>query len=35
MIVYTRKSSYSINKEDLTKIELGSLVFDPERKKIY
>ena len=35
MIVITRKHSYFINDNDLSNVELGSLIFDPEANKMY
>ena len=35
MIVITRKQSYFINDNDLSNVELGSLIFDPESNKMY
>ena len=35
MIVITRKQSYFINDNDLSNVELGSLIFDPEVNKMY
>ena len=35
MIVTTRKHSYFISGEDLSTIELGSTIFDPEENKLY
>lgn len=34
MMVITKKHSYFINEEDLTTVELGSLVFNPEAKQM-
>ena len=35
MIVTTRKHSYLLNTNDLTTVELGSIVFDPKENKMY
>mgnify|MGYP002508247963 CR=1 FL=1 len=35
MIVTTRKHSYLLNNQDLTTVELGSIIFDPEANKMY
>ena len=35
MIVITRKHSYFINDNDLSNVELGSLIFDQESNKMY
>ncbi len=35
MMIITGKHSYMINNEDLAKVELGSIVYDTEKKKMY
>lgn len=35
MLVITGKHSYLISNEDLSKIELGSIIYAPEEKKLY
>lgn len=35
MIVTTRKHSYLINEEDLSTVEIGSMIFKPEENKMY